>query len=157
MPIPATTLTRLQTQHQAIDLLINHISDANLRRQVVVGKWSVFENLVHLATYQHTFFKRIGIILQETKKEFPRYTAEADPLFHDNLERGTSAILEDLRQKREGIVAMLNGLNDDELKRVGLHPAYGEMNIIQWAEFFLLHEAHHLFTIFKLVAELKKL
>jgi hypothetical protein len=30
------------------------------------------------------------------------------------------------------------------------------MTILQWMNFFLLHEAHHLFTIFKLAAELKK-
>jgi hypothetical protein len=30
------------------------------------------------------------------------------------------------------------------------------MNIMQWLNFFLLHEAHHLFTIFKLAAELRK-
>jgi hypothetical protein len=31
------------------------------------------------------------------------------------------------------------------------------MNMVQWFNFFLLHEAHHLFTIFKLAAELRKL
>jgi hypothetical protein len=29
------------------------------------------------------------------------------------------------------------------------------MNLLQWINFFLLHEAHHLFTIFRLTATLK--
>jgi hypothetical protein len=28
--------------------------------------------------------------------------------------------------------------------------------VLQWLNFFLLHEAHHLFAIFKLVPELRK-
>ncbi len=156
MIIPAPTLVRLQQQHKALALLVGGLSDTQLRQQIVVGKWSIFENIVHLATYQNTFFIRIGIILQEDNRSFPRYTAESDPLFHDNLTRGTSAILQDLESKREGITAMLNSLREEEVKRIGIHPVYGPMTILQWTEFFLLHEAYHLFTIFKLGAELRK-
>ncbi len=156
MSLPATTFSRLQLQHQSLDLLIAGFSDSQLRRQVITGKWSVFENIVHLATYQHTFLKRMGIILQEDTPTFTRYAAETDPLFHDNLTHGTAAIRQDLSLTREGIIAMLKGLNEKELKRVGVHPAFGPMSMLQWTEFFLLHEAHHLFTIFKLAAELRK-
>ena len=156
MPIPTATLVRLKDQHHVLEILIKGISDAQLRKAIITGKWSIFENIVHLATYQHTFLKRMGIILQEHHPTFNRYTAEADPLFHDNLTLGTSAIMQDLALTREGINAMLTSLSDEELKRIGVHPAYGQMTILQWTEFFLLHESHHLFTIFKLGAELKK-
>jgi hypothetical protein len=157
MPIlSAPTLYRLHQQHKSLELLLSGFSDAQLRQQVIVGKWSIFENIVHLATYQHTFFKRIAIILQEDNRPFHRYSAESDPLFHDNLTRGTAAILLDLESKRENITAMLQGLHQEELQRVGHHPVYGKMDIQEWVEFFLLHEAHHLFTIFKLRAELRK-
>jgi hypothetical protein len=45
---------------------------------------------------------------------------------------------------------------DTDLDKTGHHPVFGEMNLIQWLNFFLLHEAHHLFTIFKLAAALRK-
>lgn len=41
-------------------------------------------------------------------------------------------------------------LSEKELDRTGVHKKYGDLNIVQWIEFFLLHEAHHLFTIFQL-------
>jgi hypothetical protein len=46
-------------------------------------------------------------------------------------------------------------LSPDKLDRTGIHPKYGKLNIIDWTEFFLLHEAHHLFAIFQLTHTLK--
>ena len=43
-------------------------------------------------------------------------------------------------------------LSESSFMRSGKHPVYGELSIPRWIEFFLLHEAHHLFTIFKLVS-----
>jgi hypothetical protein len=39
---------------------------------------------------------------------------------------------------------------DDQLALKGTHPKYGTLMITEWTEFFLLHEAHHLFTLFRL-------
>lgn len=47
-------------------------------------------------------------------------------------------------------------IKEKDLGRTGTHPVFGTMTITQWLNFFLLHEANHLFTIFKLAAELKK-
>jgi len=46
---------------------------------------------------------------------------------------------------------LLSGLKESGLSRIGMHPKYGRLTILKWAEFFVLHEAHHLFTIFQLV------
>jgi hypothetical protein len=46
--------------------------------------------------------------------------------------------------------------SEKDFIKTGQHPAFGQMNLIQWMNFFLLHEGHHLFAIFKLTAELKK-
>jgi hypothetical protein len=43
-----------------------------------------------------------------------------------------------------------------DFDKTGAHPIYGPMHLIQWLNFFLLHEAHHLFTIFKMAAELRR-
>jgi hypothetical protein len=50
------------------------------------------------------------------------------------------------------LVAEIFGLRPADLNRTGEHPVFGKMNMIKWLHFFLLHEAHHLFTIFKLAS-----
>lgn len=136
--------------------LIEGLSDEQIRRQVITGKWSVFENIVHLATYQHEFMQRVQRILLKENPQFDRYIAESDPLFHDNCSRSTREIMQDMITTRREIIAKTLSLKDEDIMRAGGHPVFGNLNITQWLNFFLLHEAHHLFTIFKLGAELRK-
>jgi len=156
MALPTSVTTRLEYQHKSLLDIIEGLSDEQIRWQIIPGKWSIFENIVHLATYQHAFIKRLDKILDEEKPQFPRYVPEADPLFHDNCSRVTREIVQDLITTRREIIAKTFSLKNEELRRIGIHLAFGEMTVIMWLNFFLLHEAHHLFTIFKLVPEVKK-
>jgi DinB family protein len=156
MSLTVSILNRLQTQHSGLDLLTAELTEPQLRKMVQAGKWSVFENIVHLATYQHEFLKRIDTIMREENPSFTRYTAESDPLFHDNLERPTIWIMAELVETRNEIFNKIVSLTLPEINRKGLHPVFGSLTILQWTEFFLLHEAHHHLTIFKLAAELRR-
>ena len=156
MRLTSSISTRLQYQHKSLLDLIDGLSDEQIRRQVNVGKWSIFENIVHLQTYQHTFISRVRKMLDEPEPVFERYTAEADPLFHDNCAKSTREVMQDLLTTRKEMAAGLLTFSENDLKKTGEHPAFGKMNLVQWMNFFLLHEAHHLFTIFKMAATLKK-
>lgn len=149
--------TRLQYQHKSLLELIDGLTDEQIRRQVINGKWSIFENIVHLATYQHVFIDRLKQILQGANPTFSRYTAEADPLFHDNCEKSSREIMQDLLTTRKEMSAEILLFKESDYKKNGVHPVYGTMNLVQWLNFFLLHEAHHLFGVFKMAAELRRL
>jgi len=156
MPIPTSITTRLEYQHKSLLDIIEGLSDEEIRRQVIAGKWSIFENIVHLATYQHAFLDRMRKILDEEIPQFDRYTAETDPLFHDSCSRSTREVMQDLITTRRELIDKIFSLKEEQVLRKGGHPVYGNMNIIQWLNFFVLHESHHLFTIFKLVPQLQK-
>lgn len=156
MQMPSSLSTRLHYQHKSLIELIDGLSDEQIRRHVIVGKWSIFENIVHLTTYQHTFINRVKQILEENNPLFTRYTAEADPLFHESCTKSSREIIQDLLCTRKEMATGILSFQEVDYSKTGQHPAFGKMNLIQWLNFFLLHEAHHLFTIFKLAAELKK-
>lgn len=156
MQMPSSISTRLQYQHKSLIDIIDGLSDEEIRRAIHPGKWSIFENIVHLCTYQHVFMSRVKRILEDTTPAFARYTAEADPQFLDNCTRSTREIMSDFVTTRKEMAASILAYPESDLEKKGAHPLYGPMNLIQWLHFFLLHEAHHLFTIFKLAAELKK-
>ena len=65
--------------------------------------------------------------------------------------------MQDLLTTRKEIAAGILSFKESDFDKTGTHPAFGQMNLMQWLNFFLLHEAQHLFTVFKLGAELKKL
>ncbi|PZR29599.1 MAG: hypothetical protein DI535_02475 [Citrobacter freundii] len=156
MQMPSSISTRLQYQHKSLIELIEGLSDEQIRMQVIPGKWSIFENIVHLETYQHIFIHRVRQMLEGFNPIFDRYSAEGDPLFHDHCGKSSREVMQDLLSTRKEIASGMLSFNENDLAKLGTHPVYGAMNMIQWLNFFLLHEAHHLFTIFKLAAEIRK-
>jgi hypothetical protein len=153
MPLSVSILTRLRHQHETISEMIAEFSEEQLRRHNNIGKWSVFENVAHLAAYQPVFTTRILRMEKEEAPAFDRYVAEEDALFPAYLGKGLEELIRIIFTDRSALTGKLEGMDEAALGRTGLHPKYGLLTMRQWTEFFLLHEAHHLFTIFKLIGE----
>jgi len=156
MQLPSSLATRLQYQHKSLVDLIDGLTEDHLRRQPNPGKWSVFEHIVHLQTYQHAFIERVRTLLEGDNPSFDRYSAESDPLFLDNCQRSFREIMQDYLEMRKEIVAGILTLPESDYAKTAVHPLYGKQTLPQWLNFFLLHESHHLFTIFKISATWKK-
>jgi hypothetical protein len=152
MPLSSSTLTRLQYQHETIAELITGFNEEQLKFRVNPDKWSAFENIVHLVSYQPVFIYRIGLMLKENNPLFERYAAGNDPLFHDYLQRPLKELLDILVHDRSLLNRMLSEMDEEKLKRTGLHSKFGNFTLSQWANLFLLHEAHHLWTILQLLS-----
>jgi hypothetical protein len=142
---------RLQTQHQALPRLTAAVASARLRQAPAPKKWSINDNIAHLAKYQSTFMDRIHQILSSTVPVFDPYNADLDREFPEWQKIGYNTLTETILADRIKILKLIEGLDTADLERKGIHTRYGEMDVSDWTEFFLLHEAHHLFTIFKLV------
>ena len=156
MQIPTVTTTRLVYQHKVIVDLIDGLNEELIRRRPNPDKWSIFEHMVHLQTYQHEFMRRMKLVRSGERPVFERYRAEADPLFLHNCGRSTREIVQDLLALRKEMASLFPQFSETELEREGKHCVFGTMNVPQWLNFFLLHEAHHLYTIFSLSAALKE-
>lgn len=156
MEIATVSTTRLHYQHKVIVDLMDGLNDDLIRHPVVSGKWSLFENLVHLQTYQHVFNRRVEAILGGDEPSFEIYSADQDAEFLDNCGRPTREVLQDLLQVRKQMAARLPQLSSPELARCGVHCVFGRMNLAEWVNFFLLHEAHHLYAMFRQAAVLRQ-
>ena len=115
------------------------------------GKWSANEHLAHLARYHEVFLERVDRILKEHKPVFTRYRAEEDPEWERWRRLAYKEIAAELAAEREKLIARLKPLYDSDYERVGLHSKFGEMPLALWLEFFLVHEAHHLYAVLQLV------
>jgi hypothetical protein len=156
MPLSLSVQARLKHQHETLHELIKGLTEAQLKERINPDKWSAFEQIVHLAAYQPTFLQRLHLIEQKDNPLFERYVADNDPLFQQYMTHSLKELLEDVSTQRFLINNHITNLNETILRRQGIHPLYGNFNIGQWADFFLLHEAHHLFAIFMLTASLRK-
>jgi hypothetical protein len=156
MPLSLSARTRLEFQHLTIRELIDEFSEQQLRLRVDPSKWSVFENIVHLASYQPVFLLRLERIRVSDSPAFTRYIADDDPQFSVDMQLPLSSLLVYFDTRRAELFRTLQDMNEQELARIGVHPVFGKMNVVRWTEFFLLHEAHHIYTIFRLVQQLRK-
>ena len=142
---------RLQHQHHTIRELIGDLPDSALRQPVHPGKWSALANIAHLAAYQPVFIARLERIGREPSPAFERYVAENDPLFPGYLDRSSASLLDQIAADRGRILACLNDGGEALLTKTASHLRFGPLTTIDWTEFFLLHEAHHLYTLFALL------
>ena len=154
MPIYKSLSDRLRNQHEAIGNIIVGKNAERLNFHPAPGKWSIHDNIAHLAKYQPMFQGRINTILKEDNPFFDRYKAEDDLNFETWRSYDTKRLLNILTTDREKFFDLVTNLPDDKVIRIGTHGKYGKLTIIQWTEFFLLHEAHHIFTIFQLANDI---
>ncbi|MES2107320.1 MAG: DinB family protein [Bacteroidota bacterium] len=148
--IQSSLTNRLKDQHRTITSIIMPLNDRQIQQHVIKGKWSIHEQIAHLAKYQPVFIDRIRKILMMDNPEFERYDAEQDDGFEIYCAFTTFELLKKINHDREIIYNLITKLPPDKLDRTGVHPKFGKMPILDWTEFFLLHEAHHLYAIFQL-------
>jgi hypothetical protein len=95
-------------------------------------------------------------IQQEDTPAFQQYKAENDQGFYDWMQRSFIELMSDFREDRYALNNYLASLSTEQLGKAGRHPVYGLINVEGWTEFFLLHEAHHYWTIAKLAPMVNK-
>jgi DinB superfamily len=151
MPLSSSIAGRLQHQHQSIREIVAGLPDDFLRKTIIPGKWSAHANIAHLTAYQPVMIDRLERISRDPSPAFGRYVAEEDPLFTDCLDRPVSSLLDQIDADRDTILAICTDGGESFLARTASHPRFGVLTVSGWMEFYLLHEAHHLYTIFSLV------
>jgi hypothetical protein len=142
-----STLLRLETQLEALPLLLNGATSEAILARPASGHWSAHENLAHLARHHRVFLERLQRILTETAPRLGQYRAEEDSAWPEWSALSVEEVLGRLRTLRGEIIKVVKGLSPAETSRVGIHPLFGEMSLGMWTEFFLLHEAHHLYIV----------
>ena len=144
---------RLLLQVDALSFCMRDMAPEVWKRRPVTGKWSAHENLAHLARYHEVFLERLQRILKEDRPTLPRYRAEEDEKWPGWAAESPTAVLSELQRLRKQLIETVSNLSSEHSKRTAIHPVFGEMSVSRWLEFFLLHEAHHLYVVWKLIHE----
>ena len=147
MSLPESTALRLRTQLDCLPTILAGVTEEALERQPVPEKWSARQNLAHLARYQEVFLSRLRRVQTEIDPILPRYRAEDDPEWPLWINRKAKDVLKKLSAQRTILVHEVQRMTSADLARAAIHPRFGPLTVVQWLEFFLLHEAHHLLAV----------
>lgn len=143
----SSQLARLAGQLETLLGLVGRAGAEALAAKPKPDKWSLHEIAAHLGRYHEVFLNRMNRILNEDGPQFERYRAEGDEQWPIWPSLATAEVLERLQETRVDLTTLFEGLSEEQLNRVGVHPYLGAMTVAQWLEFFLLHEAHHLYAM----------
>jgi DinB superfamily len=149
--LPETTALRLRTQLDVLPLLFDGVAPAAVGWRPAPGKWSAREQLAHLARHHEVTGERLRRILGEHEPVLQRYRAEDDPDWPRWAALPLAEIRAELATRRPALVAAVAAVPPADLARRGVHAVLGPLPVPLWLEFFLLHEAHHLFGILQLL------
>lgn len=149
--LPFSLDKRLRVQHLTLGEIIEPVSQQQLQAEVRPGKWTAFENAAHIAAFHDVYTKRIERMLREEAPAFEPYVWQKDDVFTTFKSMSKEALLERYVQDRNSLIALVDAIPEEDMQRTGIHGVYGQFSIAQWLEMFVLHEAHHLFTIFQLI------
>ena len=151
-----SAINRVANQFDVLLKMIDSTEEELLRKRPETGKWSVYENLAHIGRYQEVFHDRINAIVLGKSPSFERYVAGEDPGFLTWTDLPAEKLISRFKEVRRILFRRIIELKPGEIACRGRHPVYGNMDLAWWTEFFLLHESHHLFIMFKLLASLKE-
>jgi hypothetical protein len=147
---------RLEHQLDALALVLRDVNPVDLGWRGPDGRWSAHQNLAHIARHQDVLLERLERILAEDRPRLARYRAEDDEAWPAWSALGTHEVLERLHGGRRQLLTRLAGLSDASLARTAQHPVFGLMSVPDWLEFFLLHEAHHLYVALGRLGEARR-
>jgi DinB superfamily len=145
--------SRLASQFGSWALIVGDFALPNVDRAPAPGKWAARQHLAHIARMHEVYARRIDSILSEETSTLPAYRAETDPEWPKWEALPGVEIFDRARALRSRMIDQVRPLSDLDLARIGLHGRLGPLPLSLWLEFFLAHEGHHLYEIFRLVRE----
>jgi hypothetical protein len=125
---------------------IHGINEAGLRRPERPGRWSILEVIAHLSDLELMCAVRFRLILatdRPTLQNLDQQAWVARVHEHDSRDE----ILEQFWFLRRLNLSLLEGLDETQRRRAGMHPLFGEMTIDDIAAMLTRHQAKHLSQI----------
>ena len=147
--VPHDLSARLTAQLSSLRSLVEGVTASDMDRPGPAGAWSAKQHVAHLGRYHEVFLDRLARIRNEQMPAFEPYRADDDPLFAGWLALNTSECLDRIVQLRSSLIRVVQAMTREEFKRAGLHAMFGPLDATTWLDFFLNHEAHHLYMVFK--------
>ena len=127
----------------ALEQLVEGVSEGALRLPEAEGKWSMLEVLAHLADSELVWAYRLRIALAEADPVLTGYDQDrwAEHLRYRSWD--PKATREGIRFLRGRNLTLLSGLSEEELARSGRHTERGEESVRHMVRLYAGHDLVH--------------
>lgn len=142
-----------RTPH-VLEVLLAGIDEAWVRNNEGDNTWSPFDIVGHLIQGERTdWIPRMETILSDSEnKSFQPFDRQAQ--FENSKGKTLRQLLDEFKALRVGNVQMLESqqLTTEDLKKTGIHPAFGEVTLKQLLATWTTHDLSHIAQIARVMA-----
>jgi hypothetical protein len=150
----ADALEILERTPDVINSLIGHISEAWTSQNEGDQTWSPYDVVGHLIHGEKTdWMTRTELILSnEPNKNFTPFDRFAQ--YNDSAGKSMKDLINEFKELRERNLNLLRSKNitDADMKRTGIHPAFGEVTLLQLLSTWVVHDLNHISQIARVMA-----
>lgn len=137
-------LERLRGTPARLEELVSLLPSSHLTKQIG-GDWSIQEHIGHLWDLEELHDRRIDDYLKRAETLQPADTKNEKTYKAKHNAKKVQQILSEFRTSRKHFVDRLEGLDDDTLAFVSLHPRLKQpMRVVDFAFFVAEHDDHHI-------------
>ena len=119
--------------------------------------WTVLEVLGHMNEFEQAFFQRSRLIVETEMPKFPALDPEALANAHHYNDQKLAEVLASYITQRRAHLAYVQALAPEQWQRKGIHPASGEITLIENVTNTTLHDVNHIEQIIKALGVSKPL
>lgn len=145
----------LQRTPQTLSQLLGGLSDEWIFNNEGGETWSPFDVMGHLIHGDKTdWMHRADIILSDTtNKSFEPFDRFAQ--FEASKGKTLNELLKEFAEVRQVNINKLKAyrITDDDLKRTGMHPAFGEVSLAQLLSTWTVHDLDHIAQVVRVMAK----
>ena len=147
----ATLISALETAPGVIVPLIREVPPQILKRRPSPGKWSAYENAIHLSQTDAPFRARLELILSTPEPFIETIENSADDEAGAMLDIDLDESLERYARERATLVERLKQLSPDEWQKTAVHEAFDHYSVFIMFRHLLNHEMLHAYRIEELL------
>jgi hypothetical protein len=149
------SLSVLERTPAVLDTMLRNIADEWTSTNEGGETWSAYDVIGHLIHCEKAdWILRAEIILSErTDKKFEPFDRFAQ--FKESKGKSLSQLLDEFTNlRRQNIGRLLSkNLTGKDLKKIGIHPAFGEVTLSQLLSTWVVHDLNHISQISRVMAK----
>lgn len=131
-PVVLNALLRGVSQEQA-----QHMTDGP-------GGWTVVETMCHIRDFAEISLSRAQAILTEDQPVLPNLDPQEAAKRRDYSNQSLAAEFAAYLESRKALLALVDGLSEDQWNRQGIHSHYGPLTLLELLIFIEWHDMNHI-------------
>jgi hypothetical protein len=129
---------------QELKKSLGRISVTELRQPEAPGKWSMHDVVVHLADSEVVFGYRLRMVIAQDRPTIIGFDQDAWSARVPGAYPDSRSAIQQVAVLREGHVALLRSLTDEQWERVGIHSERGPESVRLMSRLYAGHDLVHL-------------